>query len=388
MDYRSKKISVYIHRLYYGGKIKKGGMDQILDYLLANDFELLMFEFPLDYTSNRAVRISVKNKNAERIICAFNMPKIFAQANWVLETLVCTFLTFVFRSNIKYAITADPLATLPALMLRKLGFYKFVYFHAVDFSTDRFRNPLMNFFYLVLLKISLKNVDLVGVVTLPAKKRLSNYTNVPMFFIPNSPDFEAIGVYRKNIHERIKNSLVITCSDVSRKYLIHNLVELTISLKKEIPDVLLNVVGHFDDTSEYFLEMQKSIHDANAVNNIKFYGALTREENYEIISKSKVGLAFYDGNFSHVMFGDALKIREYCALGLPVVADPHTTTAVDMAQQGCGFLATNFGEAQEKIKELFLNEEIYTKCSKKSLLWAKKNDKRVLAKKLLDKFPV
>ncbi len=370
------KAAVYIHRLYFNGQIKKGGLDQILDILLAKNFELILFEFPLDYSQTHSVRVSKVNKNFSTTLVKFEMPQMDMALNWIAEFFVTIYLSLKYVKNTNLVLTSDPLTTLAPIILKYIGYFKFIYYHSIDYSTDRFSNPVLNKIYNYLLKVGLSHADLVGVVTRTAEKRLLPIRGKKkIVYIPNSPAYEALEPFRIPTQFRIKHSLVVTCAGISHKFMIHKIVELVASLHQYYSDILINIIGHYEEKDPYFINIQNYIEKNSLKNNVNFLGNLDRETNYKIIGKSLIGLAFYDGEFSHVFFGDALKIREYSALGLAIVADKHTSTAIEMAERGCGVAVDNFEYAIIQVKAIFEDTQLMEKFAKNSLIWAKDNDK-------------
>lgn len=377
---------VVIHRLYDKGTIKKGGVDLIVDYLLKRNNTILMIEYPLNYGQSNEMRVSQLTYGETTPLYISRIPIRINVICWVLEFFLTLTNIFRFAGTGGIIITSDPLTTLPAVLLRKAGMYKFHYYHSVDYSTDRFKNVVLNAIYLKLLKIGLKNADLVGIVTRQAAQRLTGYGVKRTIYIPNSLDFHSLDGIRKPINNRDRNSLVITCSDVSHKYLIMELVQLTGKLKEIYPAIKLNVVGKFDPKDSYCKELLSYTEDHNLQENIIFHGQVTRELNYQIIAQSYIGLAFYDGLHSHVIYGDAIKIREYAAFGLPSVADTHTYTAVEMNEVGAGYTVANVEAAFEKVRNLIDIEQDYKLRSEAALKWSKKYDKRKLLENLYTQY--
>jgi len=371
---------VVLHRLYDNGNIKKGGVDLIVDYLLKKNKTILLIEYPLDYKQSNQMRVSQLTYNETKPLYYTPVFIRVSVISWIIEFFLT--LTTISRYSAVggVIITGDPLATLPAILLRKAGMFKFHYYHSIDYSTKRFKNPLLNSLYTKILKMGVKSADLVGVVSRPAVDRLAREGVKRTIFIPNSMDYHSLDKIRKPVVQRKHGNLVITCSEVSNKYLIKDLVMLTQKLKEKYESIHLDVVGRFDSNSTYCKELTNYVNSNNLQDTITFHGQVDREANYQIISQSYIGLAFYDGLHSHVMFGDALKIREYSAFGLPTVADSHTPTAVEMNEVSAGFTVSGFNEAYNKIDILLSDINNYNRVSECALRWAKKFDK----KKILD----
>lgn len=375
---------VIIHRLYANGFAKKGGVDIVIDYLLSKGKKILLLEFPLEYSQSREIRTSEVTQNTVMILDSRQVPLGISVICWMLEFIYTFWCISHFSGGGGVIITSDPLTTLPAVLLKRFGVFKFHYYHSVDYSTDRFNNKFLNFIYLLLLKLGLRNADLVGIVTKQAAQRLTGFGVKNTIYLPNSLDYHALDSVRKPVNDREPFSMVITCSDVSNKYLIRELVDLTKKLSVIFPEITLRVIGRFDANETYCMDLAKYIQDNKLQDLVVFHGQISRELNYELISKSYIGLAFYDGLHSHVIYGDALKIREYAALGIPCVADTHTYTAVEMNDCGGGFTVANLDEAFEKIVLLMTNSQVYDGCTEAALRWSEQNDKRKLLDSMYD----
>lgn len=379
------KVSVYIHRLYYEGSVKKGGLDQIIDFVLKNGWEVTLYEFPLDYNQYRNINVSRITKDSVAKLYSFHTFSRRKYINWPLEILLSLFLTLRFSTAGSVVFTADPLTTFPVIFYRFLGFFRFHYYHAVDYSPDRFKNSLLNKIYTRFLQFGLRYSDLVGVVTNKAKDRLTSFREKPFIYVPNSPDFEAFEKYRQHLKERNPFSLVMTCAQVSGQFRVMEQLEMFKNLFEKDSRFRLSIVGYFDPTNEYCMSLQDFLVENNLDKFVTFYGNVAKEKNCEIISRCGIGLAFYDEiNFKYVKFGDSLKIREYAVIGLPSVADTATPTAHEMVDEDGGFMVTSFEEAEEWIMRLVSDAPLYSKISENALAWAKKMDKQRVMQNLLN----
>jgi len=125
-------------------------------------------------------------------------------------------------------------------------------------------------------------------------------------------------------------------------------------------------------------------------NKITLKGQLSRHDNTKAISDSWIGLAFYDKSYSHVNFGDSLKIREYVALGIPTVSDKTTPTSLEMVDRGAGIAVNEPWDALEPLLKLMSDDRLYETMTNKALDWAKSVDKEIivndLVKNYLDKY--
>lgn len=375
----NKTITVFIHRLYYDENPKKGGLDLIIDFLIEHDYMVYLAEFPLNYAQSRKHTLKRVSKNEILLLEEFTTFTPRSSINWLLEVIHCIFWSLKYKLITGTVFSADPLMALPAVLIN----FKFHYYHSVDYSPERFSNPILNFIYLKLLFFGMKRANLVGVVTKRALDRLSHFKIKNMLYIPNSPSFEASSQYYVEPAKREK-SLVITCAEISDKYKILEICKLFCSLNEKYPDLKLNLVGYYDNESDYVTKIKSYLKQNLLTDKVVFYGYNERSKNLNIIGKSYLGLAFYDDKqYSHVIFGDSLKMREYAVLGLPIVADASTSTAYEMSDEKAGYMVLDFIEAEEKISTLLNDSNLYNELSLNSLEWAKKVDKSKILTKFL-----
>jgi len=380
-------FTVLIHRLYFSEGPKKGGLDLFLDYFETAGKKILLIEMPLDYCQKKVIRItSIDGKKSKTLVEQITLPTRNNIVNWGLEFFICVCTVLKYKTRDSIVISSDPLSTFPAVFLRQLKYFKMHYYHSVDFSSDRFKYKIMNFIYKALLVLGIKMADVVGVVTLQAKDRLKKYNPKKIIFVPNSPDYESIGIYRKPADVRTPLSVVITCAEVDPKFKIIEIVKLIENLRTDLPEIILRILGYLNPESGYCLTVEKYITKKKLGKNIIFYSQVPRETNFEIISRSYVGLAFYDNTISHVKYGDSLKIREYAALGLPCISDKNTLTALEMEENGAGVTVTSMKQACENLKQLLTDPVLYSNTSESALAWAKKMDKRLIMDKISETY--
>jgi hypothetical protein len=138
---------VFIHRIYIGDTVKKGGLDQILDYIKQIGKSLLILEFPLDYKVDSKIKITFHANQKDEVLRSFSAPFKGEIINWLVEFLYAIYFSVKYQTFRSIVISSDPLTSFPAIILRKLGFFKYHYYHSVDYSVNRFSDPILNYFY-------------------------------------------------------------------------------------------------------------------------------------------------------------------------------------------------------------------------------------------------
>jgi glycosyltransferase involved in cell wall biosynthesis len=375
--------SVLIHRLYDSEKPKSGGLDIVLDQLVKNGKSILYIESPLVPKVYPFITVSIRSRsgteNLEKIRLLFK----FSLLARLHEIFILLYLPIKYKLKNTPCITSDPLTTAPVILLKKLGLVRYVYYHCIDYSEKRFPNKLVNFVYRSLLDFSLFNADLVGCVT----KRIEAILHVKgvkkLFYIPNSPCVSDYQQYLKSKDERVRNKLVVTCAGVSRKYRILDTIDLFEKLLPRFPDATLTVIGSFAFEPTEYQEVINYLNGKKFSSKVQLLGQLSRHENTKEISTGWIGLAFYDKSYSHVNFGDSLKIREYAALGIPTVSDKTTPTSLEMVDKGAGIAVNEPWDALDPLIKIMSDDKLYETIMVAALAWAKSVDKEDIVNELV-----
>ena len=377
----------FIHRIVFGGVSKKGGLDILIDHFINDGKTALLIEFPLSPSQRDEIVVATYSSKGRKVLHQFRLPLKSNVFLWVLEPIICTFYVLRYALFSKVVMTSDPLTSFPAVFLRKMGLLKKHYYHFIDYSETRFDNKLLDFIYLKLMLFGVGHADLVGCVTKRIKDILES--EVPFsrcVHIPNSFDFSSLDECRLPFDKRTKYSLVTSVSYVSEKYLVKELVATVKALKKEYPKVTLTVIGDITSFPKYVSSLQRYISKNNLKDNIIFTGFIPKDLNLGYVSKAHISLAFYNPLYSHVNYGDSLKIRESVTLGVPVVADDVTSTAEEMVENEAGILIPKMRLLEESIRKVFNDDLLCEKLSRNALDWAKKTDKKKMISKYLDFF--
>jgi glycosyltransferase involved in cell wall biosynthesis len=376
-------IVCIVHRIWLDGKRKTGGLDKVMSFLVEEKGKrILLIEHPL-YNFGDTV-ISVYSKDGYREIQRANTRCRVKPFAWIREIL---FSLRILRKtkNAKIFMATDPLSALAGLLapLAVRRSFRKKYYHAVDYSENRFNNPVLNFIYYSLLKLSLSRSDIIGVVSQATRERFIAHgcPQDKTFFIPNSPVFREIDISRKE-----PNSLIYTGGGVIDKYDYDSVVEVVAKLRERFPDVTLYVVGSQHEDEAYVGRIKAKIARYGIERNVHFTGFLNSDELEQYLQKAMVGLSYYA---THVQYytklGDSLKMREYALYGIPTIGDGNSATDVEMSDAGAGFIVSSIDEAAKQIKYLFDNPDTYSKFQKNCLVWAKKNDKTILLKEVYER---
>ena len=366
----NKNVLFILHRLYYEGKTKEGGIDFFIRFFREKKYNVYIIEHTLEdfkYPSKYIVNGKVVKKYYDN-----SKPPL----RWGKEFLLNKKILKKYKVKFDYAYASDALNFLSVYWAKRNRIAKNIKFHCTDFSKHRFKNPLLNTIYLNIFKFSLNHADEINVVTPyvgKMAKKIAPKANIK--FIPNSPIYRTFP--KINPEKKDKHLLVITISQMSKRSNFDNYLEIIKLVKKEIPDIKLKIIGSCDSY------VKKSIKDNDMRKNIIFTGLLPYEEAIKELASGYIGIVFYPKDIDHVKYGDSIKLREYAATGLASVSDNITFTSREMIDHGAGMTGNSPQEIAKHIVYLVKNDNQYIKMHKKALLWAQKMDKEKILENLI-----
>lgn len=367
---------VLIHRHSYG-KLKKSGFDRVIEFLAQAGCTVAVLENQV-YLKEPASRLLSVDAGGERLITSYHVFPKNLPTRWFTEIFYNLYTLFRYVKVKRYIIAVDPLNFLTAYIFKTL-FGGNLFFHSIDYSEQRFGNRFLNGIYQNLFKFALKKANIVTAVTTRMIQKLNEiHPSEKYRYLPNSPSFDMMP--KRKIEERDKYSIVF-CSSLYREMDYNELVQAAEQLILEYGDqVKFHIVGDGEGRKGF----EKLVAKKNLAKGFIFYGMLPYERSMEILAGCYVGIAYYSGMASFNQYGDSIKIREYAACGLPIVADGTTSTAWEARDHDCGEIISSGQEMFKAIKSLIDNERYYRKRSRNALEWAKIFDKEKLIKEIFN----
>lgn len=387
---------VILHRIYMNGKRKKGGVDIIIEHLAQQNNRIGALEFQLggkyiqdtEFERNNTYSVLRGFENGgEFLIREFNVYPKAEPARWIAEVLYAVFMVFAHvRGRVPFCIASDPLNTFSAWILRLSGKVRKIYFHSVDYSDRRFKNRLLDDIYHFLYRFAVGRADLVGVVSSRMMQKCLELgiDKDKLIFVPNTPDFDKIP--RLDISKREPFTLVVSSASVVKKYRFEYIVDTVSKLKKEFPGIKLKILGDTGINKDYFEKLKEKIAENGLEENIRFLGYLPKERNLAEIASSTIGIALYSEDTHYYMhYADPLKIREYAACGLPLIADATTAAGLEAQEYDFGFITSDHDDLAGAIKKLWSEDGLYERYSMNAFNWSRKFDKKTVLNSLFSK---
>jgi len=352
-----------LHRILEEGRVKPGGADRIVDFVLGRGAAVGLLENPL-YGKGPVV-LSLLEGKGRRELARVRLP-LKGPARWLAETVAVPNLANTNLRGDFTLICADPLNFASAAPLLRPG--RQGIFLVVDYSPRRFAQPLLDRIYRHLFRRAVLRADRVWAASEAAAQVCRGLAPDPgkVAWLPNSPFYDEVP--RVPAGERDPRELVLAAhfSQSTGLKMIARALEL-------LPEARLTLIGPGNPDLGIFRDGR-----------VRSLGTLERPEALAEIARLGIGLAFYGGNPELDRFRDSLKIREYAAAGLPTVCDPITATAREGAGRGACFLASTPEELARAAGELMGDRELYLRASDSALAWAREMDKAVILRRLLD----
>jgi glycosyltransferase involved in cell wall biosynthesis len=148
----------------------------------------------------------------------------------------------------------------------------------------------------------------------------------------------------------------------------------------------LKILGETGINKRYFEKLKARIAENGLEENVRFLGYLPKERNLAEIASSTIGIALYSEDTHYYMYyADPLKIREYAACGLPLIADATTAASLEAKEHDFGFITVGHDDLAGAVKRLWSEDGLYERYSANALNWSRKFDKKTILHGLLSR---
>jgi len=346
--------------------------DILFDYLTKRKAKLVTkINFPLpELPILKNIEITnarPEEKETKIIVKSFSSPPFFA---YIFQSLQLIYL--IIRSSQVYdiVIAEDSLLAILSIFLKKLGKIKTVIFYSHGFDKKRFNNNLlMNLLYKKLEYFSATGSDYNWFLNRLFKevRKKQGINAEKLFWIPSSIEIKTIK--RKT---DIFNHKIVFLGVVNKKNGAHLIPRIIQEVKKEIPNIQIDIIGS-GDLSDW---MKKEIRKLNLESNIKMLGTLEFNEFSPILTSYSLGIAPYEDVFDTLTAtSDSMKMRIYLAAGLPVIITKGFIFSDEIERHKLGYAVSFRSKSFSKaiialLKKKYTNLEI----RKKALAYSEEYD--------------
>ena len=270
------------------------------------------------------------------------------------------------QKNLELLLAADPLNAFVGRMLKASKRLRQLVFITCDYSEQRFANPLLNWIFNKVDRMAVGSSDQVWSVskriqTLRGKMGLAQEKNI---LVPNVPSSD----FRKFYHNKRDIHMLVTLGLLGEQLDFDNIFKAISRLKGKYPKLRFTVIGNGPKEEEIKRLAKKLKIDDRII----FTGHLDHDAALEKISRSGIGLALYNGNWSFNYYGDSMKCREFFCFDLPVITTDTHSTVEDIKEYEAGVVAEMSQDAYANAIEEIL--EKYQEYSANSAELAAKFD--------------
>ncbi|MFA6296278.1 MAG: glycosyltransferase [Patescibacteria group bacterium] len=255
-------------------------------------------------------------------------------------------------SNFELCFGFDPLNAISAIIIKKIYRINKVIYYSVDYAEKRFENFFLNYIYHLLDKFASRHADYCWSVSnsirnirkhlrIPDKKNILAPNGLNINEICTTPEFPKNNIFYIGVLSKTKG--------------VHSLIDIMPQILKQNPLVKLHIIGGGPD--EEFLQtlaQKKGISDR-----INFYGYTKQERTNKILSLGGIGVAPYEDTEDYVRFCDPLKVKNYLAMGIPVVMTKIPALAEEIEENSLGFAVENKKEMADRINEILSDSNKY-----------------------------
>lgn len=240
------------------------------------------------------------------------------------------------EKTIDIAIGMNCFDTLPLILLRKNRIKKIVFF-GTDFARKRFKNPILNWFYIKIDGYCAKKADWVCCNSQRTiKQRLVEGVNKnKIIYTPNGLFLKKT----KTIKKEYKKKLVF----IGRIDKEHGLLTLISRVNKA--SIKMDVIG---DGPE--LDNLKKKYSSDKIN---FLGRKSHNEVLKyLVNFRGFGVAPYNRVSDWTYYCDPVKVKEYLAFGIPIIISDVPEISERIKNEKLGYVFKNKEELRTILKQI------------------------------------
>ncbi len=277
----------------------------------------------------QSIRVEcLKNGHVQtKTLSAPTSPSLFRKS---VQECLALFKYIKQQKHIALFIGIDPLNALFGLLAKRfLGNIRSVVYYTADYADVRFANPLINAIYHHIDRYVAHHADQVWNVSVPiyTLRTRQGVGQDKNYFIPNTPLRVPIN---HRVHKKKFDLIVVGTSTIALNFRL--LLDAFSELAKRYPSMRLHIIGELTFSDTLLHRMQKYV----AKKRILLHGPQNHTEVLNLLEHSGIGLALYTNKSSWTAYGDSMKIREYLACGLPVIATDIVSTSQVLQDFQCG----------------------------------------------------
>lgn len=245
---------------------------------------------------------------------------------------------WVLKSNQTYDIYfgMNNLNAFAGLVFKKLGRVRKVVYYTIDLYPQRFSNKIINWIYHRLDKTCVRFCDETWnvstfIVQWRAGRGMTGNNYSRQFTVPIGIWFDDMKRVPLN---KIKKTKIVYVGHLKNFYGVDLIIRALPLIRKKIPGISLEIIGG----GEQMEELKQLVDELSVSLNVKFYGWKDKKQAEQLMSNGAIGLAPFNTLIidEKIKNADPAKIKDYLALGLPVVMTNAALNAKSIDKAKCG----------------------------------------------------
>lgn len=253
-------------------------------------------------------------------------------------------------------IGIDPVNAWAGAWLKRSGDVRRLVFYSADYAIDRFQARWLNAIYHMADRLSARWADVVWNVSCRiVEARRVHGAASKLRLVPNAPSLRAIPKMTATACRYEVISMATTRDTLENELLI----KAVAALRREIPEIRLKILGVAPDNQA----LRQCLDTSHMAETVELLGLRPQVEALRLIQHAAVGVALYTTTQPWTRFGDAKKVREYLACGVPVLMTDVPATADEVAEAGAGLVVPlDLSAITEGLRRLLTDSELYNRC--------------------------
>lgn len=249
-----------------------------------------------------------------------------------ISLIGCFLAAYLFKVRRRFDvfIGQGPIEVFVGYILQRLGKVRLLVYDDMDYVPGYSPHKIRRFFLACLERFLIKRSDLViSIGTFLAEIRKKE-TGREVMIIPNGVDYELF----QRAQEKIPHPpTLIYMGFVEEWSGLDIVLEALSKLVADFPGLRLFILGH--TTPHYLRKLERLAEEYALKESFLYKGNKTHAELINYLKEADIGLAMFKP-IDLRKYAFSLKVIEYMAGGLPVVATSGTQSASVVEQYGCG----------------------------------------------------
>ena len=260
------------------------------------------------------------------------------------------------------------------IVLKKLGRVRKVVYYTIDLYPRRFGNKFINWIYHKLDDICVMYSDEIWnvspfLVDYREQKGVSKNEAKKQFTVPIGIWFDEMKRVPKS---RVKKEKIVYVGHLKAFYGVEMAIRALPLILKKVPTAYLEIIGG----GEQMDELKALTRKLGVKEKVKFHGWKEKKEAEGLVADGSVGLAPFNTDVDEkIKNADPAKIKDYMALGLPVVMTNASLNADTISNKRCGVIVDYSAESiANGVIKLLSNKKVWKEYRKNALEYIQRFD--------------